>query len=164
LNVSCSNEPVEFTINNEEEGNGVEDEEVIDPEEEIIYATAKLDGQNFYGNQFQVDTLSSEKIQLSFFSALEQQVFLVLPNPPVQGTYTIEQNNEDMAIYSGAFVNSVGNISESIFYSTADTGQITINSINNETGFISGNFEFDTATFNNNIIVITDGEFEVENE
>lgn len=159
---ACSNEPVEFTIE-AEEATPDDDSENENPED-IIYATAVLDGQNFEANAFEIDTLSPAKLKLSFFSELEQQIFLILPNPPVQGTYSVTQNNDNLDLYSGAFINSVGNVSESIFYSTADTGDISITSYSSQTGNISGSFEFDVATFNNNIIVITEGEFEVINE
>ncbi len=162
LNFSCSNEPVEFTIDNIEEEAPVEGDVEDDIPEDVIYATAKLDGQNFTGNQFQVDTLSADKLKLSFFSDLEQQIFLILPNPPVPGSYPVVQNDEAMNLYSGAFVNSVGNISESTFFSMPETGDITISTFNADTGVLTGTFEFDVATFNNNIILITEGEFEVD--
>lgn len=158
---SCSNEPVEFRLSTEDETTEPNDGDSIENPIEEIYATAKLDGQNFVGNQYQIDTLSSEKLKVSFFSELEQQIFLILPNPPSQGSYVITQNNDDMPLYSAAFINSVGNVSESIFYSMPDTGQIVINAVNNGDGYMKGSFEFDVATFNNNIIVVSEGEFEI---
>jgi hypothetical protein len=156
---SCSNEPVEFTINQAEENEENEPSDHDEIDEDAIYATAKLDGQNFFGNELQIDTLSTSKLKLSFFSDLEQQIFLILPNPIAEGTYDIIQNDEQMSIYSGAFINSVGNVSESIFYSIPESGEIVISSYDEQTGDFSGSFEFDVATSNNNIILITEGIF-----
>lgn len=65
---SCSNEPVVFRLSTEDETTDPDDGDIIENPIEEIYATAKLDGKNFVGNQYQIDTLSLEKLKNSFFS------------------------------------------------------------------------------------------------
>lgn len=164
---SCSDEPFEGELNVVEPETGIGDDLGDDNEEdedepvETIYATAKLDGEPFTGNQFEVETINPDAMRLSFFSDLEQQIYIILPTSPNVGTFTVTSTENSEFMYSGAFVNSVGNVSESTFNSIADTGEIEITTYNEETGELTGKFAFDVATFNNNGVEISEGEFEV---
>lgn len=166
---SCSNEPLEgeFGVDEPEieidDDTGNEDPEDNDNDDqpETIYATAKLDGEQFTGNSFEVEIINEDAMQLSFFSDLEQQIYIILPSSPIEGVFDVTSTENSEFMYSGAFVNSVGNVSESTFFSIANSGTIEILNYNAQTGELSGEFAFDVATFNNNDIFITEGEFEV---
>ncbi len=163
--LSCSNEPFEGELNSvdPEVGIGSEDENPDNDEEptETIYATAKLDGEPFVGNLFEVENINDNAIRLSFFSDLEQQIFIILPTTPIEGVFNVTSTENSEFMYSGAFINSVGNVSESTFNSIANSGTISILNFNEQTGELKGAFAFDVVTFNNNGIVISEGEFEV---
>lgn len=158
---SCSNEPLEIELGLENNENEEVEEGPNEPTVDTIYATAKLDGQTFTANQFEINTLSNDKMRLSFLTELEQELYFILPITPSIGTFTITTATDSNILYSGTYINSVGNVSESIFYSIAETGTLKIQSYNQETGLLKGEFSFEVATFNNNVIVITEGEFEV---
>lgn len=156
---SCSNEPldIELEIENEEVEEGTNE-----PTVDTIYAKAKLDGQMFTANQFEINTLSNDKMLLSFLTELEQELYFILPVIPYSGTFTIATADDSNTLYSETYINSVGNVSESYLYSIAEMGTITVQSYNQETGLLMGEFAFEVATFNNNVIVITEGEFKVD--
>ncbi|RRO25130.1 hypothetical protein [Flavobacteriaceae bacterium 14752] len=163
--LSCSNEPFEGELISVDPDVGTGDENPDDEDNEepaeTIYATAKLDGEPFVGNLFEVENINENAIRLSFFSDLQQQIYLILSLPPVVGVFDVTSTENSEFVYSGAFVNSVGNVSESTFNSIANSGTIEILNYNSQTGKLSGKFAFDVVTFNNNGIVISDGEFEV---
>ncbi|MGX1023683.1 hypothetical protein [Psychroflexus sp. MBR-150] len=165
--LSCSNEPFEGELNSidSEVDIGSGDENPVDGNdeepEETIYATAKLDGELFIGNAFEVENINDNAMRLSFFSDLEQQIFIILPTTPLESVFDVTSTENSEFVYSGAFINSVGNVSESTFNSIANSGTIEILNYNPQTGELSGKFAFDVATFNNNGIVISEGEFEV---
>jgi len=161
---SCSNEELEGEFGSDETETEVEDEEVDDSTDnpnDTIYATARLDGELFIGNSFEVESLNNNAIRLSFFSELQQQIYIILPSSPVEGVFNVTSTENSEFMYSGAFVNSVGNVSESIFNSIADSGTIEILNYSAQTGELDGEFAFDVATFNNNGIAISEGEFSV---
>ncbi len=166
----CSDEPLEGdfgtaetdteiddNINEEDSNNNSNDDEPT----ETIYATARLDGEPFIAYTFEVENINDIALRLSFFSDLQQQIYIVLPNSINTGVYNVTSAENSDLIYSGAFINSVGNVSESTFNSIENSGTIEILDYNSDSGFLSGKFAFDVATFNNNGVNISDGEFEI---
>lgn len=119
--------------------------------------SATIDGESFNANIFPVVYVNNQ-IQVSLDNDLDEKIIIYFPEDITTGTHTVGDGNS-VEDYSASYsVENAGNTTD--YYSVADSGEIIVDSFQND--IVSGTFNFTVENTSGDTITITNGEFTVD--
>ncbi|MDR6300350.1 DUF6252 family protein [Mesonia maritima] len=119
------------------------------------FATAKIDGEDFTASLFPV-VFQGNNVIVTFDNDLNSSIGLNFPADVSEGTYTITDSPNN---YSATYIVD-DNGSDIVYRSIAGSGEIVINSVQNDV--VTGTFKFDAENDNGDSVSVTEGEFSID--